>query len=131
MMTRPATLRPLIRWGLIVALLLLPMVLPAVGQRGDGETLYNGMHLPLPCPLQLAEIPPKPVTPAYLTAPPAVIRSDLGHHRLTAIDDKMKKGDALLALAQKASPFSQNGQVNGISTGTKSPDLCPKRASPF
>jgi hypothetical protein len=62
-MTRPdARLRPSIRWGLIVVLLLLPIVLPALGQSGEGETLYNGIHLPSPWPPPLAEIPTEPVS---------------------------------------------------------------------
>ena len=49
MTRRDASLRPSIWWGLILALLL-PIVLPAGGQKGEGETLYNGIHLPSPWP---------------------------------------------------------------------------------
>jgi hypothetical protein len=85
MTTRYASLRSSIRRGLIVALLLLPILLPTSGQSRVGETLYNGIRLGSPWPPPLEEVPPQPVTPAYLTAPPDVIPIDVG--RQLFVDD--------------------------------------------
>src|SRR5689334_7519388 len=51
----------------------------------EGELLYNGIRLPTSWPPQLKEVPQEPVTPAYLTKPPAVIPIDVG--RQLFVDD--------------------------------------------
>jgi hypothetical protein len=51
----------------------------------EGELLYNGIRLPSPWPPRLEEIPRRPVVPAYLSAPPAVIPIDVG--RQLFVDD--------------------------------------------
>jgi hypothetical protein len=51
----------------------------------EEEVLYNGIRLPTPWPPKLAEVPREPVTPAYLTAPPAVIPIHVG--RQLFVDD--------------------------------------------
>ena len=84
---------------MLVALLLLPIVLPAaVGQNGAGETLYNGIRLPSPWPPSLQEIPREPVTPVYLTAPPSVIPIDIG--RQLFVDDFLIDTTTLLDTKQ-------------------------------
>ena len=54
-----------------------------------GETLYNGIVLPRAWPPRLTEFPTSvekdPVTPPYLTSPPAVIPIDVG--RQLFVDD--------------------------------------------
>src|SRR5262249_17317703 len=51
----------------------------------EGELLYNGIRLPTPFPPQIKDVPRDPVTPAYLTSPPAVIPIDVGRQLL--VDD--------------------------------------------
>lgn len=51
----------------------------------EGEVLYNGIRLPAPWPPRIKDIPVEPITPAYLTAPPAVIPIDVG--RQLFVDD--------------------------------------------
>jgi hypothetical protein len=51
----------------------------------SGETLYNGIRLPSPWPPKLVELPLDPVTPPYLTSPPAVIPIGVG--RQLFVDD--------------------------------------------
>ncbi|MBI5395403.1 MAG: glycosyl hydrolase family 32 [Verrucomicrobia bacterium] len=50
-----------------------------------GETLYNGIQLPAEWPPRAADFPNDPVTPPYLTSPPAVIPIDVG--RQLFVDD--------------------------------------------
>jgi len=50
-----------------------------------GETLYNGIRLPASWPPRPKAIPREPVTPPYLTSPPAVIPIDVG--RQLFVDD--------------------------------------------
>src|SRR5437879_4965694 len=105
MTSRDACLRPSIRGGLIIALLL-PIVLPAVGQNGEGETLNNGIRLPSPWPPPLAEVPPEPATPAYLIAPPAVIPIDVG--RQLFVDDFLIEATTLRRSFHAAQYYSGN-----------------------
>src|SRR5262249_38706767 len=49
------------------------------------ELLYNGIRLPSPFPPKIADVPKDPVTPGYLTSPPAVIPIDVG--RQLFVDD--------------------------------------------
>jgi hypothetical protein len=58
---------------------------PAPAAAEEGELLYNGIRMPADWPPRLAEIPRKPVTPAYLTTPPDVIPIDVG--RQLFVDD--------------------------------------------
>src|SRR5260370_35172131 len=46
----------------------------------EGELLYNGIRLPTPFPPRITDVPLDPVTPSYLTSPPAVIPIDVGRH---------------------------------------------------
>src|SRR2546421_12804906 len=46
---------------------------PGPAHAQAGETLPNGIRLPAPWPPRLTELPREPLTPPYLSAPPAVI----------------------------------------------------------
>ncbi len=63
----------------LAALFIFTQVLPAA------ETLYNGIVLPEPWPPRAADFTDDPVTPPYLTTPPAVIPIDVG--RQLFVDD--------------------------------------------
>lgn len=51
----------------------------------EGELLYNGIRLPLVWPPKIKDVPAEPITPVYLTSPPAVIPIDVG--RQLFVDD--------------------------------------------
>jgi hypothetical protein len=65
--------------------LLFAGALPAEPRPRRAEVLYNGIQLPSPWPPQPASLPADPVTPYYLTNPPAVIPIDVG--RQLFVDD--------------------------------------------
>ena len=58
---------------------------PQLHAAEEGELLYNGIRLPAVFPPRIADVPREPVTPHYLTAPPAVIPIDVG--RQFFVDD--------------------------------------------
>ncbi|MFO0965310.1 MAG: twin-arginine translocation signal domain-containing protein [Gemmataceae bacterium] len=61
--------------------------LPAalLAKDAEPETLYNGIRLPSPWPPRIKDVPRDPVTPPYITTPPAVIPIDVG--RQLFVDD--------------------------------------------
>ncbi len=72
----------------------------------EGETLYNGIRLPAPWPPHIAEVPRDPVTPPYLTAPPAVIPIDLGRQLL--VDDFLIEHTTLTRTFHRPEPHPGN-----------------------
>jgi hypothetical protein len=62
-----------------------PQIASAQIVPSGGQLLYNGIRLPSPWPPKITHLPSYPVTPPYLTSPPAVITIDLG--RQLFVDD--------------------------------------------
>src|SRR5262249_46824515 len=60
-------------------------ILEAAQPAKEGGLLYNGIRLPTPFPPSIKDVPRDPVTPTYLTTPPAVIPIDVG--RQLFVDD--------------------------------------------
>ena len=55
-----------------------PMLEVPAAPESAGMTLHNGVRLPTPWPPKIGDVPKEPMTPPYLTAPPAVIPIDVG-----------------------------------------------------
>ena len=70
------------------------------------EKLYNGIVLPEAWPPRAADFPSDPVTPPYLTAPPALIPIDVG--RQLFVDDFLIEGTTLKRTFHPAEYFAGN-----------------------
>ena len=77
----------------------------------EGELLYNGIRLPTPFPPRLKDVPRDPVTPAYLTAPPAVIPIDIG--RQLFVDDFLVERTTLTRTHHRPTYFARNPVLTG------------------
>ena len=80
--------------------------LAATSADGDGEVLYNGIQLPKTWPPRLTELQENPVTPPYLSAPPAVIPIDVGRQLL--VDDFLIAQTTLQRVFHRPEYFSEN-----------------------
>ena len=79
---------------------------PKAGQ--GGETLYNGIRLPAQWPPQIRSLTLEPMSPPYLSSPPAVIRIDLG--RQLFVDDFLIE-DTTLRRVFHTAKYHQNNPV--------------------
>ncbi len=104
--------RHLLRRGLLGAAGLaahgFPSLTPAAA---DGELLNNGIRLPSPFPPRLDDVPAEPVTPPYLTAPPAVIPIDVG--RQLFVDDFLVAQTTLTRTHHRPTYHARNPVLTG------------------
>jgi hypothetical protein len=77
----------------------------------EGELLYNGIRLPTPFPPRIKDVPRDPVTPAYLTAPPAVIPIDVG--RQLFVDDFLVERTTLTRTHHRPTYHARNPVLTG------------------
>src|SRR2546425_13302550 len=85
--------------------------LDAAQPAAEGETLYNGIRLPTPWPPRIKEVPRDPVTPAYLTSPPAVIPIDVG--RQLFVDDFLVERTTLTRTHHRPTLYDKNPVLTG------------------
>jgi hypothetical protein len=78
----------------------------AAGEPAQGETLYNGIVLPKEWPPKLLHVPRDPVTPWYVTSPPAVIPIDVG--RQLFVDDFLIENSTLKRGFHRAEYYPAN-----------------------
>jgi hypothetical protein len=83
----------------------------AVQDVGEGELLYNGIRLPRPWPPRIKDVPPEPVTPEYLTRPPAVIPIDVG--RQLFVDDFLIERTSLTRTHHRPHYYAKNPVLTG------------------
>src|SRR5438105_9192746 len=77
----------------------------------EGELLYNGIRLPTPWPPRIKDVPRDPVTPVYLTAPPAVIPIDVG--RQLFVDDFLIERTTLTRTHHRPTYHARNPVLTG------------------
>jgi hypothetical protein len=104
--------RQFVRMGLLgVAGLAMPEALATAQPTPEGELLYNGIRLPTPFPPRIKDVPREPVTPAYLTTPPAVIPIDVG--RQLFVDDFLVERTTLTRTHHRPNYHARNPVLTG------------------
>ncbi len=86
-------------------------MLPSLRAAEEGELLYNGIRLPSVWPPKIKDVPAEPVTPAYLTSPPAVIPIDVG--RQLFVDDFLIEKTTLTRTHHRPTYHAKNPVLTG------------------
>ena len=109
-MPSPLHRRDVLRLGLLTTAGLTASGLPSWAA-DEGELLYNGIRLPALGRRNSRHIPTEPVTPAYLTAPPAVIPIDVG--RQLFVDDFLVAQTTLTRTHHRPTYHAKNPVLTG------------------